>query len=150
MKKGIEKQAEYYNNLPYHTVVEKWDDGQGPYYVARVIELPGCIIDGDTAEDAIREMEDVKLEWIRTNIELGNKMPEPLKTGHYSGKIVLRLPTSIHEELARRAAMEGVSLNQYMVSALSRQVGRDEALVKEKKAVYTAKKPAKKQHRTKT
>ena len=51
---------------------------------------------------------------------------------------MLRLPSSVHEDLVRMAAMEGVSLNQYMVAALSRQVGRDEVLMKEKKTPYKA------------
>jgi antitoxin HicB len=140
MKNDIEKQVEYYSNLPYNTVIEKWDDGRGPYYMARVIELPGCMIDGDTPEEAIHEMEDVKPDWIRTNLELGNKMPSPLNTGHYSGKVVLRIPASVHEDLAKMAALEGVSLNQYMVSALSKHLGRDEVLVKEKKTTYKANK----------
>ena len=37
----------------------------------------------------------------------------------YSGKIVLRIPKSLHKTLKERAAAEGVSLNQYMLYKLS-------------------------------
>lgn len=38
----------------------------------------------------------------------------------YSGKLVLRIPRSLHKSLKERAAIEGVSLNQYMLYKLSR------------------------------
>lgn len=40
----------------------------------------------------------------------------------YSGKVNLRMPKSLHRDLARRAEEEGVSLNQFMVVALARAV----------------------------
>jgi hypothetical protein len=38
------------------------------------------------------------------------------------GRFTLRLPETLHEELESRAQQEGVSLNQYIVYALTRQV----------------------------
>jgi hypothetical protein len=38
------------------------------------------------------------------------------------GRFTLRLPGTLHEQLARLAKREGVSLNQYIVYALTRQV----------------------------
>ncbi|MHB8085617.1 MAG: type II toxin-antitoxin system HicB family antitoxin [Dehalococcoidia bacterium] len=136
MKKDIKKQVGYYLSLPYTTVIEKSNGPRGDYYVARVLELPGLIMTGDTADEALAELEDEKPEFIELYLKLGNKMPKPFKTGHYSGKVVLRLPSSVHEDLARMAAMEGISLNQYMVSALSKQIGREEVLIKERKGSY--------------
>jgi predicted HicB family RNase H-like nuclease len=43
----------------------------------------------------------------------------------YSGKVNLRMPKSLHRDLARRAEEEGVSLNQFMVVALARAVGKE-------------------------
>ena len=143
-KTDLKKQVDYYLSLPYTTTIEKWDDGRGPYYVARVIELPGLIMTGDTPDEALAELEDEKPEFIELYLKLGNKMPKPLKTGHYSGRVVLRLPSSVHEDLARMAAMEGISLNQYMLSALSKQVGREEVLIKERKGSYKSAGRAKK------
>jgi hypothetical protein len=40
----------------------------------------------------------------------------------HSGRLLLRMPKTLHAELAGRADGEGVSLNQYIVSALSRAV----------------------------
>ena len=128
--RDIESMVEHYADLPYTFAIEKWDDGNGPYYVVRVLELPGCMIHGATAVEAMGEMIDVMRDWIRTNLELGRKIPEPSRRQHYSGKVILRMPPSLHESLIRRAAIEGVSLNQYMVSALSRTSGYDEGIEK--------------------
>lgn len=38
----------------------------------------------------------------------------------YSGRLVLRIPRSLHKALKDAAAVEGVSLNQYMLYKLSR------------------------------
>lgn len=38
----------------------------------------------------------------------------------YSGRLVLRIPRSLHRSLKQAAAVEGVSLNQYMLYKLSR------------------------------
>lgn len=37
----------------------------------------------------------------------------------YSGRLVLRIPRSLHKALKEAAAVEGVSLNQYMLYKLS-------------------------------
>lgn len=38
----------------------------------------------------------------------------------YSGKLVLRIPRSLHKQLKEAAQMEGVSLNQYMLYKLAK------------------------------
>lgn len=135
-KKDLKNRAEYYADLPYAITVVKMDDGHGTYYLARVIELPGLMMTGDTPAEAIANLESVKQEWMETYLRLGNKMAEPLHFHRYSGKVVLRMPPSLHETLTTVAEIEGVSLNQHMVSVLSRSAGRDEVLIKERSASY--------------
>lgn len=38
----------------------------------------------------------------------------------YSGKLVIRIPRSLHKDLKDKAAIEGVSLNQYLLYKLAR------------------------------
>jgi len=59
------------------------------------------------------------------------------------GRFTLRLPETLHNELEARAQQEGVSLNQYIVYMLTRQVASTytiqvlpEKTVKEQKATY--------------
>lgn len=50
-----------------------------------------------------------------------NKPPEVrFEDDTYSGKLLLRMPKSLHRRLAEEADRENVSLNQYIVSLLSR------------------------------
>ena len=61
------------------------------------------------------------------------------------GRFTLRLPESLHQELETQALQEGVSLNQYIVYALTRQISSGYTvqvtpaeLVKEQRAQYQA------------
>ena len=117
--------------------IEKEDDGRGVYYVARIIELPHLLMTGATPEEAIEELESVKREWIELYLKLGNKMPEPLRSRKYSGKVILRLPPSLHETLVKIAKLEGISFNQHMVSVLARSAGRDEVKLQRKRRTKT-------------
>jgi antitoxin HicB len=127
------KDLKYYEKLPYNIILETWDDGEGPYYVARVAELPHCIIHGDTPEEAIREIEVVKREWIESNLNRGRKIPEPV-TRKYSGQISLRIPPSLHRLLVNSSMVQDVSLNQYMTMALANFVGSQSSGAKHKKS----------------
>lgn len=46
-------------------------------YIAEVPELPGCMVDGSTYEEAIRNAQVVIAEWIETAKELGRDVPVP-------------------------------------------------------------------------
>ena len=46
-------------------------------YIAEVPELPGCMADGPTAQDALRNAEQIALEWVETARALGRDIPEP-------------------------------------------------------------------------
>lgn len=116
------KDIEYYSNLPYTIILERWDDGTGPYWVARIAELPHCLIHGDTPEEAVKDIEEVKRDWIKSNLERGLPVPEP-KPRRYSGQIRLRISPSLHKLLAYRAETEGISLNQYMATVLAVSAG---------------------------
>jgi len=122
IKGNIEKELEHYVKLPYTVIVEQWDDGEGAYWVARIAELPHCLIHADTPEEVIKEIQEVKMDWIRSNLERGLRIPEP-RSRRYSGQIRLRISPSLHKLLTYRAETEGMSLNQYMATALATSVG---------------------------
>ena len=122
VKHNMGKELEHYVKLPYTVIVEQWDDGEGPYWVARIAELPHCLIHADTPEEAIKEIQEVKVDWIKSNLERGLRIPEP-RPRKYSGQIRLRISPSLHRLLAYRAETEGMSLNQYMATALATSVG---------------------------
>ena len=116
------KTLEYYLELPYNIVIETWDDGEGPYYVARVVEIPHCFIHGDTPIEAVKELEIVKRDWIESNLRRGIKITEP-KRRTYSGVYNIRISPSLHRALAHRAELERMSLNQFTSTILAGSIG---------------------------
>jgi len=46
-------------------------------FVAEVPELPGCMADGNSYQEAISNAEHIIQEWIDTATELGRSIPEP-------------------------------------------------------------------------
>jgi predicted RNase H-like HicB family nuclease len=46
-------------------------------FIVEVPELPGCMADGATYQDALANVEVVISEWIETARELGRPIPEP-------------------------------------------------------------------------
>jgi len=133
VKNNIEKELEYYAKLPYAVIVEQWDDGKGPYWVARIAELPHCLIHANTPEEAITEIQEVKMDWIKSNLKRRLPIPEP-RPRKYSGQIRLRISPSLHKLLTYMAETEGISLNQYMATALATSVGITKESIHSRKA----------------
>lgn len=50
-------------------------DGGG--WLAEVPDLPGCMSDGDTPEQAIAHVQDAVRSWLLTAQELGRVVPDP-------------------------------------------------------------------------
>lgn len=46
-------------------------------FIAEAPELPGCMADGNTHQEALASLEVVIAEWIETATELGRSIPEP-------------------------------------------------------------------------
>jgi predicted RNase H-like HicB family nuclease len=46
-------------------------------FIAEVPELPGCMADGQTYQEALSNAETVIEEWIETALELKRPIPEP-------------------------------------------------------------------------
>jgi predicted RNase H-like HicB family nuclease len=94
------------------------DEG-GDYYYASVSEFPGCMSRGETYEEAASNIREAMELWLEGKLEGGFPVPEPWQESDYSGRFVLRLPKSLHANLAAAAAREGVSLNQYALYRLA-------------------------------
>lgn len=105
---------------PYGRIVVPDSDGT---YRAEIVEFPGCIATGDTAAEALANLEDTAWDWLEAAIERGQRIPEPVEAAGYSGKLVVRLPKSLHKKAAYQAARDGVSLNQFIVTSIAEQVG---------------------------
>lgn len=92
---------------------------EGGGYLIEYPDLPGCMSDGDTMEEAIINGKDAVRTWIETAKEMNRPIPKPGELENQSGKWVQRVPKSIHLRLVNRAKEEGVSLNTLVIMLLS-------------------------------
>ncbi len=117
------KTIEGYLRLPYHIVLIRDEDENGQAgYVAEVQELPGCLSQGSTPDEAYDSVRDAMYGWIKVALEDGKPIPGPVADLEFSGRILVRCPKTLHASLSRAADCEGVSLNQFVVSALASAV----------------------------
>jgi antitoxin HicB len=93
-------------------------------YLAEVLELPGCVTDGETPEDAYHNLEEAMSGWIRASLDTNRPIPDPVGSREYSGHFPLRMSTELHRVAALRAMQEGVSLNQWIAGAITEKLAR--------------------------
>ena len=89
---------------------------------ARVEELPGCAATGPTPEEAVARVRSLMTTWFADALDTDQEIPEPRADELPSGKLLVRMPRTLHADLARAADGEGVSLNQLIVGALTSAV----------------------------
>ena len=94
-------------------------------YVIEFPDLPGCMTQIEHLDEVGSMATEIRELWIETEYELGHDIPLPTYPEEYSGKFNLRLPRSLHRQLAEAAEADGVSLNQYVVMLLTRGVTAD-------------------------
>lgn len=63
------------NNSRYEIILYWSDEDQA--VIAEVPELPGCVADGKTYEDALTNVQTIMDEWMETARELGREIPRP-------------------------------------------------------------------------
>jgi antitoxin HicB len=112
-----------YVELPYHiTLVQDGEDGGGKW-IAAAEELPDCTSRGDTAEEAIGGLKEAMATWISAALKEGRDIPEPRTEASHSGRLLLRMPRTLHAALTKAAERENVSLNQFITDSLASAVG---------------------------
>jgi predicted RNase H-like HicB family nuclease len=107
---------------PIEVFYSEEDDG----FIAVAKDLPGCSAFGKTQAAAVEEIQDAIKAWVRAASAAGNPVPEPsphMDAALPSGKILLRIPRSLHASLIVCAKRESVSLNQHLMFVLSASVG---------------------------
>ncbi len=101
---------EHYLALEYpYTVVPD----EGSYFI-KFPDLPGCMTQVEDPAEIGAMADEIRILWLETTYEEGMSIPEPSYVSGYSGKFVVRLPKSLHRDLAETAQQEGMSLNAYV------------------------------------
>ncbi|MCX5494879.1 type II toxin-antitoxin system HicB family antitoxin [Kaistia dalseonensis] len=63
--------------LRYPIVVQPLSIEDGGGFLASVPDLPGCMSDGATPEEAVSNVQDAILSWIEAAHDMGHAVPEP-------------------------------------------------------------------------
>ncbi len=113
------KDLNYYLNLHYPLTMVQDEDGS---FFLEYPDLKGCITCAPTIDEAMEMATDAKQAWLETAMENNIPIPEPKESSAYSGNFKLRIPKSLHKELADTAKEEGVSMNQLCVYLLSKEL----------------------------
>ena len=103
----------------YRVLLVRTGEGPGVAWRADVDELPNCSARGATPEEAVRRA------WAAADRALGSQREQVEDDGRakappqHSGKLLVRMPATLHDELAQAAEREGVSLNQLITGVLA-------------------------------
>ena len=107
------------NPYAYNITVRECEFEGEPLFEARVKELPDVREYAESAPEAYALAIDTIETAATMFAESGRPFPLPTRPqDQYSGRVTLRIPKSLHRELASAAEEEGVSLNQHLVTTL--------------------------------
>lgn len=116
----MKKDLTYYLNLHW-TFRFEWSD-EDNCYLASVAELPGCMSDGESIEEAAVMIREALKSHIYTMLKYGDKIPEPAKPEDFKGNIALRTTPVKHRKIARKASSEGKSINKFLNEIIDREL----------------------------
>jgi len=114
----VERPLEFYLSQAYPFTVAA--DESGGYFI-EYPDLRGCMTQVEDASEIGPMAEEIRRLWLETAHEQGIDIPLPSPDDAWSGRFVVRLPRSLHRRLAESAAREGVSLNTWVTTLLSRE-----------------------------
>ncbi len=131
----MKQSAKEYLKLPYtREIIPDLETGT---FTGLIREFPGCVTQGDTPSETYEFLEDAATSWIEAALRLGQTIPQPTDDGNYSGKVALRLPRSLHGKAAQAAKRDGVSLNQFIVTAIAESTGESRARTEAIRSIYS-------------
>lgn len=96
---------------------------EGAGYLITLPDLPGCMSDGATPEQAVANARDAFSGWIAAYRAEGWEVPRPFATTSLSGRFVQRVPRSVHGQLVLTAQRQGVSVNSLVLTLIARGLG---------------------------
>ena len=65
------------DDIPYRFTIRPLTEAEGGGYLIEFPDLPGCMSDGETVEEAVRNGRDAMRGWLQVIEQEGRKAPEP-------------------------------------------------------------------------
>ena len=128
--KSIQPIKPVYPFEAYSHVVSPIDACDGGGFMFTMPDIPGVVADGETELAAIADGREAFLATVSALVDMGREVPVPafsaddLTPAAASGKVLARMPRSMHLQLAARAKTEGVSLNALLLAFIAEGLGR--------------------------
>jgi len=131
--KTIAKVKPAFSFEAYSHVVSPIDAADGGGFMFTMPDIPGVVADGETELAAIKDGREAFLATVSAMVDRGQEVPVPafnvedFTPASASGKVLARLPRSMHMQLTARAKTEGVSLNSLVLAFIAEGLGRRSA-----------------------
>lgn len=128
--KNISKVKPAFSFESYSHVVSPINSADGGGFMFTMPDIPGVVADGETELDAIADGREAFIATVSAIVDMGQEVPAPAFTVEdftpvsASGKVLARLPRSMHMQLTARAKTEGVSLNSLVLTFIAEGLGR--------------------------
>jgi len=88
-------------------------------YIGLCVEFPSLSWLATTPEESLAGIRAIVADVVTDLQANGEPVPEPLAIKEYSGRFMVRIPPTLHRQLAIEAAEAGISLNRLASARLS-------------------------------
>ncbi len=104
----------------YKFTVRPLSKAEGGGYLVEYPDIPGCMSDGETIEEAIANGREALRDCIDVFRESGRKVPKPEVA---AAQWRQRLPRTLYSKLTEQAEREGVSINSFVTAIIAEAIG---------------------------
>ena len=104
----------------YQFTVRPLSKQEGGGYLVEYPDIPGCMSDGETINEAISNGREALRDCISVFKESGRKIPKPsIEAAQWRQ----RLPRTLYAKLTKQAENEGVSINSLVTAIIAEAIG---------------------------
>ena len=108
----------------YQFTVRPLSKDEGGGYLVEYPDIPGCMSDGETIEEAIANGREALRDCLAVFRESDRKLPKPsIEAAQWRQ----RLPRTLYSKLTKQAESEGVSINSLVTAIIAEAIGSKQA-----------------------
>lgn len=108
----------------YQFTVRPLTKEEGGGYLVEYPDIPGCMSDGETIDEAIANGREALRDCLDVFRESGRKVPKPTVE---AAQWRQRLPRTLYSKLTAQAVQEGVSINSLVTAIIAEAIGAKQA-----------------------
>ena len=108
----------------YQFTVRPLSKEEGGGFLVEFPDIPGCMSDGETIDEAIRNGREALRDCLDVFRESRRAIPKP---GIEAAQWRQRLPRTLYSKLTKQAEREGVSINSFVTAIIAEAIGSRQA-----------------------